>query len=240
MSDPHLKLGKLAAVRPAGLSYLSAYAAGKLPAPPPEVAPPPPPPGGWGMLGNDQFGDCTIAGAAHLDMAWNTDTDLHDHVPSVQETVDTYFAITNGQDTGCNEHAVLQRWRSLGLFGEKIAAYAPVRLGDIIGLHQAIALYGGAYLGVALPASAQDQFRDGQTWTVVPGSPIEGGHCIVAVGYTPGAVAIVTWGKIVWVTYPWLAAYCDEVWAILSAQAKEKGTESGIDFPSLLADLDRL
>jgi hypothetical protein len=234
-----LKLGALPPVRPHGLSTLDVYQTGKPPAPPSYVNLPAVP--GWRMCLNDTYGDCTVAGAAHAVMAWNAEVNKADHVPTDAEISSTYFALTGGADSGCVEADVLQTWQRDGLFGNRIAGYAPVRPGDVEGLHQAIAFYGAAYLGVALPASAQQQFANGAPWTVVPGSPIEGGHCVLAVGYSQSAVYVVSWGQTVAVSYPWLAKYLTETWAILPSEFVEAGHGPGaIDLVSLRRDLDAL
>ena len=208
-----LKLGRLPATRPHGLSDLSVYATGKLPAPPASVAAPAV---SWGMDGNDAIGDCTIAGADHLIGAWDAQTGQNDPRPDDAQISSTYFSLTGGADTGLNEADVLKTWQTRGLWGNKIAAYAPLPPTDVVGLHQAIAFYGGAYLGIACPESAQRQFATQQPWTYVPGSPIEGGHCIVAVGFDSLFVYCVSWGAVVPVAYPFLANYLEETWAIVS------------------------
>ena len=152
-----------------------------------------------------------------------------------------YDVSTGGADAGCVEADVLQQWHRQGMFGAKIAGYAPVEVHDTKGFRQAVAFYGAAYLGVALPASAQEQFANGDAWTPEPGSPIVGGHCIVAVGYNPHAVYCVTWGQVIEVAWTWLADYCTEVWAILPNQFAEHGGDAaGLDLKSLQADLARL
>lgn len=229
------KLGKLTAVRPHALSDLTTYAAGKLPAPPASVAYPVLE---WGMDGNDQCGDCTMAGAAHLIAAWNAEVEENaDPAPTSTQVVTEYFDLTNGQDSGLVEHTVLATWHRRGLWGNRIAGYAPVDPGDLTALHQAIAFYGGAYLGVQLPDSAQQQFAAGEPWTVVPGSPVEGGHCIVAAGYSPQGLYCVTWGQVVEVTYPWAAKYLDEAWCVLSEEYVQHGGGPAIDLAALRADL---
>jgi hypothetical protein len=234
-----LKLGALAPKRPFGLATLATYAKGKLPAPPAKVPVPSVSP--WQMFLNDTYGDCTVAGVAHAILAWNAEVGEHDHIPTDAEVQAEYFELTGGADSGCVEADVLQQWHNHGMFGARIAGYAPVEPHDIIGFHQAVAFFGAAYLGVALPESAQEQFAANQAWTVVPGSPIEGGHCIVAVGYDQHYVQCVTWGKVVNVSYPWLAKYCTEVWAILPHQFAEAGKDgAGIDLKSLQADLAAL
>lgn len=235
MPGPY-KLGKLPATRLAGVGLLGDYVTGKLPSPPPTVSVPKT---SYPIDGNDQYGDCTIAGVAHLIGAWNVEVGETDTVPDAPTVIATYEQLTGGADTGLNENNVLSYWRSKGLFGEQIAAYAPVDRKDLVGLHQAIAFYGGAYLGIACPESAQEQFQAKQPWTYVPSSPIEGGHCIVALGYTATAVLCATWGGIAEVTYPFLAHYLDEVWAIISHQFVKAGRGPDLDLHTLEADLDQ-
>lgn len=229
------KLGALAPVRPYGLRTLAVYANGRLPAPPatasvPAVA-------RWGMMDNDRLGCCTVSGVGHAIIAWNEEVSQADMVPTDDQVESTYFALTGGADAGCVEADVLRHWHTKGLFGHTIAGYAPVETHDFVGLQQAIAFYGAAYLGVALPESAQEQFQSGAAWTVVPGSPIEGGHCILAVGYNHEYVQCVTWGGVVNVAYPWLAHYLTETWAIISHQFVKAGHGPSLDLATLQADI---
>jgi hypothetical protein len=229
------RLGKLPATRPHGLRELAVYAQGRLPQPPAEW---PVPRASYPLDGNSQWGCCVASGAAHLVAAWDAAFQESDPVPNEDEVVRTYFDLTGGPDSGLNEATVLGVWQRVGLFGERIAGYAPVATSDIVGLHQAVALYGGAMLGIACPESAQQQFAAGEPWTVVPGSQILGGHCVIALGYTPQAVLCATWGGIAQVTYPFLAAYLDEAWAILPHQLVEARKDGlGIDLETLQADL---
>ena len=238
-----LELGKLPATRLAGVETLSAYASGKLPTPPASVAVPGPV-ADYPMDGNDVWGDCTIAGIAHLLAAWNILVDSTSiPVPTAQQCIALYEQLT-GSNTppgdGLNETTLLAQWRKEGLFGNQIEAYAPVDYKSIIDLHQAVAFYGGAYLGIACPESAQQQFQENQPWTYVPGSPIEGGHCIVALGYTPTALLCATWGGIAEVTYPFLAHYLDEAFAIISQEFVQANGGPELDLAALEEDLDSL
>lgn len=233
------KLGKGPAVRPHALSLLSAYSRGKLPKPRAEVPVPAVP--DWGMLGNDTVGDCTIAGAGHLILAADAEVGEHDPAPDTPQAKAQYFAITGGQDTGCVEADVLKLWYRAGLFSpaNRVAGYAPVDPRDVTAVHQAIDLYGAAYIGVQLPESAQQQFADGEPWTVDPDSPIEGGHCIVLVGYDQQYVQAVTWGAVVNVAYPWLAEFMEECWAVIPQAFVEAGHDAvdRLDLAALQADL---
>jgi hypothetical protein len=235
VSGPY-KLGALAPEIPFGLSYLSEYVQGKLPAAPERFAAPCI---DTRMFDNDTLGDCTIAGVAHAITAWNAETHESDAIPTDREVRDAYFALTGGTDSGCVEATVLRKWQCEGLFGHKLAAYAPVPPQNIGAVHQAIAFYGAAYLGVALPESAQEQFPS-REWTVVPGSPIEGGHCILAVGYDAYAVHCRTWGGTVAVSYPWFAKYTTEAWACIAPEFVEAGRGPVLDLASLRRDLAAL
>jgi hypothetical protein len=237
-----LKLGKGPAVRPHVLSDLAAYTTKKIPDPPSSVdyyssigrT-------DWGMLGNDQYGDCTIAGAAHAVMAWNSEAKMSDPVPGSDQVLAQYNQITGGKDTGCVESDVLTLWRKHGLFGDnQIDGFAPVDPKNLVEIHQAIAFYGGAYIGVRLPQSAMEQFNKGQPWTVVQGSPIEGGHCVHLVGYDSTYVYAVTWGQVVQVAYPWLATYIDECWAIISQEFVKVHGGPLLDLATLQADISKI
>jgi hypothetical protein len=239
---PQLKLGKGPAIRPHVLSDLSVYATTKIPDPPASIdyysaigqK-------DWGMLGNDQVGDCTIAGAAHAIMAWNSEVKEADPVPDASQVLSQYNEITGGQDTGCVESDVLTRWQKQGLFSDnQVDAFAPVDHKNLVEIHQAIAFYGGAYVGVQLPQSAMDQFNAGQPWSVVKGSPIEGGHCVHLVGYDSGFAYAVTWGQVIPVTYPWLATYLDECWAIISQAFSEAHGGPALDLATLQADISKI
>ncbi|HZD65232.1 MAG TPA: hypothetical protein VE152_03960 [Acidimicrobiales bacterium] len=220
---------------------MAAYVKGKMPNPPPSADYYSDVGTNWGMLGNDQVGDCTIDGAAHAVMAWNSEVGSALAVPDAGTVVKQYEDITGGKDTGCVESNVLTLWRQKGLWGsDQIAAFAPVNTQDLVAVHQAIAFYGCAYIGVTLPRSAMDQFNANQPWSVVPGSPIEGGHCVVLVGYDPHAAYAVTWGRVVPVTYPFLATYMDECWAIISEQFVQAKATPALDLATLQADLGLL
>lgn len=242
------KLGRLAATRPAALKDLAVYASGVLPAPPRTVEVPKTV---YPIDGNDRYGDCTMAGVAHLLGAWNAETRETDLVPDEQIILAEYLKLTGGQDTGLNEAEVLKAWQTDGLFGpdlggdyvpSKIAGYAPVNPKDLLQLHQAVAFYGGCYLGIECPQSAQEQFEAGEPWTYVEDSPVEGGHCVVALGYGPnGGLHCATWGGIAVLEAGFLAHYLDEAWCILSHEFVEAKKDSlGIDLATLQADLAKV
>ena len=248
-----LKLGKRAAVKPAGLSHLMAYTAAGFPTPPAtfgtlsvlQAIP-------WQMDGNDALRDCVIAGVDHVIARENAIEHTNDPRPGLA-IIESQYNYFSPYDTGCVIADVLRTWRNDGLFHHmpsgpnQISQYAPFDHGNNTELKQVIAYLGNAYLGISCPVSAQQQFAKQQQtgqivpWTVVNGSPIDGGHCIVAVGYDAQGVLCVTWGDIVVVTWPFIKQYCDEAWAILTHAIVEHGADTfGINTAKLHADLNAL
>jgi hypothetical protein len=232
------KYGRLPATRPAALSDLSVYATGKLPVPPRTVEVPK---AAMPIDGNATYGDCVMAGVDHLNRAWDAEVKVETHLPTEAGIVEEYFKLTGGEDSGLNESEVLKTWHRSGLFGEKIEGYAPVNPRHLLELHQAVAFYGGCMLGIECPASAQEQFANNEPWTY-EGSEVEGGHCVVALGYGPnGGLHVATWGGIAVLEASFLAHYLDEAWCILSRQlVQHKGDALGIDLKTLEADLARV
>lgn len=237
----HYKLGKLAAVLPDGLKYHTEYLGSNAPLPEPAevhyagtIAN-----NAWGMFLNDSLGDCTQAGVAHLIMAFNAEVSESDPIPTDEAVRTEYFNETGGQDSGCVEASVLGKWRKTGLYGSKLAGYAPVRL-DVNSLKQAIAAYGHLYIGIACPASMQEQFGAGETITWDSGSPIEGGHAVDLIGYNANTVDLLTWGSRVQATWEFVLNVIDEAWVVIPEQFVEAGRGPEIDLAALQADLGKL
>ena len=126
---------------------------------------------------------------------------------------------------------VLSSWRSVGMFGNKLAAYAPVHATNTTELQQCIDWFGVAYCGVNLPQPAEGQFKQDGTgvWQLTGTSAdqqIEGGHCIVLVAYDADNLYAVTWGAIVGITYQWWAQYADEAWATITQEFVSRGGDA--------------
>lgn len=251
MSQP-FKTGRLPAMRPAALKELSVYAAGPLPTPPATC----PVPGQddiaryYPLDGNATYGDCTIAGVAHLITAWDfqmPELDVIFPTPDEAAVIATWRSLNGNTEEGLVEADVLKAWQTTGLFGEKIAAYAPVSTTSLLEQHQAIAFYGGCYLGIQCPESAQRAFqRQQETGETVPwiyeGESTQDGHCVVALGYGPnGGLHCATWGGVAVLEPSFLAHYLQEAWVILPQQMVDaRGDALGVDLDALRADLARI
>ena len=207
----------------------------------------------WGMLANDQWGDCVFAGNGHIIEQQTALGGGDETIVTDTETLAEYSAVTgfnpaagppgsNPTDQGAQIQDGLADLRKNGLAGQKIAAFARVTQADQAEVKTALAELGALSLGVNLPQSAMDQFDAGQPWTVSGDATILGGHCITAFGYDGQYIYVVSWGKVVPATWEWLAAYCEEAWAIVSAAwAGEGGKDpEGVDLPSLGAEFAAL
>jgi hypothetical protein len=238
-------LGKLAPRRDARTLRFASYVklAALPPAPPArdwssKAAP------AWGMMRNDELGDCTCAAAGHLIQAWTANHGA-EVTPDDDAIVAAYSAITGytpsdpSTDQGGVELDVLNYWRSTGIAGQKIGAYASVDALSMDHVKAAINCFGGVYLGAALPLAAQNQtiWDVGGDGDQEPGS--WGGHAMAAVGYTPAGVVLVTWGATKFATWVWWAKYVDESYALLDDAWVNGSTPapSGFDLAALQADL---
>jgi hypothetical protein len=209
----------------------------------------PVPAAAWGMLGNDQVGDCTCAGAAHKrigDVCLNQGSTL---TVTTAQTLALYSAITGynpadpGSDTGAVLQDVLQYWHTHGFLGEKPLAYARVNVKDLTEVRQAIALGGQLYCGFNVPQSAMEQFNGGQPWSVVKGSPIEGGHCVTIGAYSQTGLSAVTWGAVQGMTWQFFETYFDEAWMLVSEDDVDPATGKsriGLNVQALQADFSEL
>lgn len=208
---------------------------------------PPPPPSvtnsqgitNWGMMLNDNLGDCTIAGVAHAIQVWTLSQGNEATVPD--STVLQYYEQWDGydpnnpdSDEGGVELDVLNDWRQQGFSGHPLLAFADPDPQDTLHVQQAIALFGGLYIGLSLPISAQTQ----DVWDVdtspngQPGS--WGGHCVFVPDYDSDSLTCITWGAPKKMTWGFWGTYCDEAHALLSPDWQPP---AGFDMAALQTDL---
>lgn len=204
---------------------------------------------GWGMMNNDKVGDCTCAAAGHLVMEWTDDNGAM-YTPPDADIIAAYAAITGynpqtGQnDNGATETDVLNYWRNTGISGHKIFAYAALEPQNRNHIMLSIFLFGGCYIGMELPVSAQKQV----VWSVPPGGAQGqgapgswGGHAVCVIGYDSHGLTVITWGAVKRMTWSFWAAYCDEAYAIISTDfANQKTSPSGFDLAALQQDLQQV
>jgi hypothetical protein len=149
----------------------------------------------WGMLGNDEWGDCAIAGPLHQIMlncaesgtsvSIDTDAALRNYSEITNFDENAGPSGENPTDNGTSIDAMAKAWLKTGLADSdgkrhKIVAFVDLNPGDTRELWTAMYLFGSVGLGFALPDSAQDQTANREAWDVVPGANIVGGHYVPA------------------------------------------------------------
>lgn len=200
----------------------------------------------WPMYLNDQLGDCTIAACGHLIEEWsaNAATEVS---PTNSDIIKAYSAVsgydpsTGANDNGAVEIDVLNYWRNTGVGGHQIAAYAACEPKNHSHIKAAVYLFGGCYIGLALPLSAQNQ----SIWSVTRGPDSApgswGGHAVNICAYDAHFLTVVTWGALMKMSWSFLDRYCDESYAVLSQDFINNGkAPNAIDWLSLQADLQQV
>jgi hypothetical protein len=196
------------------------------------------------MLGNDEYGDCVVAGAAHMVQAWSANASREHFIPE-KKVVQTYLNLSGGADTGLNMLDFLKYWRKTGLDGHKIGAFAALDPKNLTSIRYANYFFGGVYFGFNLPQSIKGQ----KVWDVPAGGPVGkgapgslGGHCVNGGVATPRIIKVDTWGEEQTCTVNFVGTYADEAWAIISLDwfTKDHHTPSGFYWRELLAALGRV
>ncbi len=220
----------------------------------------------WGMLANDQIGDCAIAAPLHAIKLWAAETGRAVNI-SDKAAVQNYSDITgynpnpspeqigpNGEnltDQGTAVQQMLEYWRTVGLVDDdgnrhKIAAYVGLTLGRnlLTELWAANYLLDGVIIGIDCPAQWQTAFQKGEPWGAVAFPDYEGGHCILGVDKLDGNdLGLVSWGGRASATPAGLVQNVDEAWAVISQERIDASSgvdANGFNWAQLIADLPKL
>jgi len=156
-----MKLGRKAIKTDSRTLAFADYMTSTLPAPPPTadwtkgIT-------SWGMMLNDKLGDCTIAGCGHAVQVWSANAGTEITVPdptilSYYEKWDGYSPNDPTSDQGGIELDVLKDWKQGGFAGNALLAFADPKPANLVEIYQSIALFGGVYIGLSLPITAQNQ-----------------------------------------------------------------------------------
>jgi hypothetical protein len=199
----------------------------------------------WPMYANDRIGDCTTAAAGHMIEAW-TEASSGKAVEIAEGSVLRAFDAVKVVDPrtgeeGAIELDVLKHWRKAGIGGHRIGAFAAVPVHNEPLVRTGAWLFGGLYIGLSLPLTAQNQEVwdwDG-TWSgdARPGS--WGGHAVDVVRYGADGLTVVTWGRLQLMTWSFWEHYCDEAYCIISTDfLRENVSPDGFDLQTLNADLE--
>ena len=177
------------------------------------------------MDGNDQVGCCVVAGWDHFrqivtGLLTGTQKNFtQDEIWAFYKTQNPNFdpnSATNGphsaSDNGMNIQFFLEYLQSQKL----ILGFARIDYTNEAEMKAAIYLGLGIITGVIVDQAQMVQFNSG-VWDNVPGSPVDGGHCIPLAGYlgTPDQMTCITWGAEVECTQPFIQKQMDEAWFVL-------------------------
>jgi hypothetical protein len=189
------------------------------------------------VWGNDNWGDCVIAGEANQIFRLERVEQRRTVVLTDADAIKRYQSLTGSKEAGDDLDQGLvvldsmRDWHHNGFHVDgidkvrwprayEIAAYGELEPTDEQQLRAACYLMHGVHFGLWLPRAAQQMTRegvwhyDGQTgpeWEA--GS--WGGHLVYSKAFNPDAMEILTWGEKVMVTNEFLAKYCDEAWAVV-------------------------
>lgn len=203
----------------------------------------------WGPMLNTDIGDCGIAAPGHAEQVWTSQNDNEviisdDRILAAYEDVSGFQPSKPETDVGVNMLSVCKYWRTTGIGGKKIKAFASLDLGDWNHIEVGTYLFGGFYAGLALPISCQTQ----TDWEVDfggtlgnPGRGSWGGHAIWVVGYDSKLkrIKFLSWGQVMTMSFNFWLTYGDEGYVCWSPSewAQKQLAPSGVDMATLDADL---
>lgn len=199
-----------------------------------------------GQMLNDQLGDCTVAALGHAIQVWTANASTEMTVPdsAILAAYEGACGYVNGEaitDQGGIEIDVLNYARKTGVGGHKIDAFVTLQPENREHIKLAIDLFGGAYIGLALPESAQGQSE----WKLDLGAGRAatrgswGGHAVFVPAYDAHGLTCITWGEPKRMTWSFWDGYCDESYAMLSKLWAPAGASApvGFNYAALMADL---
>ena len=204
-------------------------------------------PDAWGMMLNDQLGDCVCADTGHRLMLSSANTGAiiiptNEQIEKLYEYVGNYNPADPSTDQGCDETTMCAFLMKNGFLGQKIAGTGPVDPTNLAHVKWCVELFGACRLGINVPDYFETQFDNGQPWDV-EGDPananIIGGHDIPIVKYDGTYLYVVTWGQLQPMTPAALLAFTEEAHAELWDDwiAASGNAPSGVDLITLIKDL---
>jgi hypothetical protein len=202
----------------------------------------------WGMLGNDKYGDCVIAGGAHEHVLWNRIAGRTVSFTTEGVLAD-YTAITGlppNPITGADMKSAAAYRLKTGLQDasgtrHKISAYLELRPGDLREALMAMYLFGAVGVGLRFYHAWFDQFRNHQAWQITSG--MVGslmGHYVPLVALRGNLVAV-TWGRFQAVRPSVYTYACQQALAYVSEEALvNRKSPEGFDYDALIEDMHAL
>jgi hypothetical protein len=146
------------------------------------------------MFGNDQYGDCVVAMAAHGTLRFEKFEQRRQISITAEEVIKEYLRQTGGPDIGLNMLESLKDWRKHGLTFDgklyKIHAFSSVDQQDLNQVRYCIMLLRGIFFAMRVFTTDIDQFRNGEVWHLTGHDGAnEGGHGVYGYLYNVGGPA---------------------------------------------------
>jgi hypothetical protein len=218
----------------------------------------------WPMYGNDTVGDCTCAGVAHAVAQW---TAFSGKVPggamfTNEVIVDTLYSAVSGYNpqTGANDNGaalyqVCNYMMDTGIKDtagnlHKIEGYVDIASFNDLGyLKEVLNCFGTVYLGVAVSDQDEENFENGQPFSLPSNGQQVGpdgiDHCVVmglSAFAVPGVVddeTIITWGAEERINVAWAWTNIGEAIAVITSDWMEANGDSpiGQSVAEILAEL---
>jgi hypothetical protein len=195
-----------------------------------------------GQMGNDKYGDCTVAAAGHMIQSWTTYAERGTLTIPDSDILSAYFTVSPN-DQGAYMLDVLNLWRKTGIGNEKVEAFVETATADLMQARLAIQCFGSLYIGMSLPDT--NTFGPWNvadpTWKPNPYN----GHAVCLLAYRDDIqmFKVATWGSIWDMSYGWFKKYVDESYAVLddiSIIIATGKTPEGFDMVALQNDLAHL
>ena len=201
----------------------------------------------FGVMLNDNLGDCTIAACGHAVQIWSlsnvgleltvTDSDIL----AAYEAWDGYNPADPSTDQGGICLDVLTNWKKNSLAGHALLGFAIPSVSNLTELKQAVNLFGGLYIGMSVPNFIMNPAPPPLWDVVADDGGIDGGHCVFCCGYDEDTISFISWGRVYKMTTAYWAKYVDEAYALLSSVfIGSNGAPNGFDLDQLTADLSAI
>lgn len=205
----------------------------------------------WNMLGNDVAGDCVAVTWANFRrlMSRYAGAETYpsqDDVWAIYRTQNPDFdpsgsERTNGPGSEADQGMDIQTLLTYltkhgGPDGVKPIAFAKVDYTNRDELEAALAIFGGVWVGINVIEANMTEFDQGKPWDYVKGSAVDGGHSVLAGGYTPN-VRFITWAQETDFTDSFRTHLFEEAWAVIWPEHLTTAQfEAGVDVAALAAD----
>ena len=233
--------------------HLSSFLAGQiLPPPPLSVDNTAGMPADFGMMLNDNLGDCTCAAYYHARQVWTfraqgtevtePDTD----VDELYEQACGYDPTQPGEGPGGNEQDVLTYLLNTGApvgtgqQRQKIFAFVEVDPRNNDDVKRTIYDCGVAYIGFPVPSNLSP---DDPVWDYDVASPMtDEGHAVILAGYDENGAVVISWGQRYKMTWAFITNLVDEVYAIADGAWIASGgqTPAGMTLAQLEAQMQAI